>query len=161
MTMTEAPAVTPHITVDDTSYAIESLSDRAKLLVSDLYRTVQEYQGLFASYRQSVTLTDTYSGGLKAEVEKAELPVLFQYDSESDKPSITIEDKQYDASELPDSVKAYVAELLRANQQKTQIEFRLRQLDAARNSYIGALKSEIETSDVAPMDPQPEPTETN
>ena len=129
-------------------------------MVSDLYRTVQEYQGLFASYRQSVTLTDTYSGGLKEEVEKAELPVLFQYDSESDKPSITIEDTQYDASELPDSVKAYVAELLRKSAKDT-IEFRLRQLDAARNSYIGALKSEIETSEVAPMDPQPEPTETN
>ena len=53
-----------------------------------------------------------------------------------------------------------MAELVRANQQKTQIEFRLRQLDAARNAYIGALKTEIESSEVAPMDPQPEAAET-
>ena len=161
MTMTEAPT-TPHITVDGTAYAIDSLGDRAKLLIADLFRTVKEYQGLFASYRQSVTLTATYSGGLKTEVEKAELPVLWPYESESekDKPTITIEDKRYDASDLPNEVKAYVAELVRANQQKTQIEFRLRQLDAARNAYIGALKTEIESSEVAPMDPQPEPSET-
>ena len=161
MTMTETQTI-PHITVDNTAYAIDSLSDRAKVLVSDLFRTVKEYQGLFASYRQSVTLTNTYSGGLKTEVEKADLPVLWPYESESekDKPTITIEDKRYDASDLPNEVKAYVAELVRANQQKTQIEFRLRQLDAARNAYIGALKTEIESSEVAPMDPQPEAAET-
>ena len=98
--MTEA-TTTPHITVDGTAYAIDSLSDRAKLLIADLFRTVKEYQGLFASYRQSVTLTATYSGGLKTEVEKAELPVLWPYESESekDKPTITIEDKRYDASD--------------------------------------------------------------
>ena len=161
MTMTDA-TTSPHITVDGTAYAIDSLSDRAKLLIADMFRTVKEYQGLFASYRQSVTLTATYSGGLKTEVEKAELPVLWPYESESekDKPTITIEDKRYDASDLPNEVKAYVAELVRANQQKTQIEFRLRQLDAARNAYIGALKTEIESSEVAPMDPQPEAAET-
>ena len=65
----------PYITVEGTSYAIDSLSDRARLLSTDLIRTVQEYRALITNYRQSVTLTSTYSGGLKQEVEKAELPV--------------------------------------------------------------------------------------
>ena len=48
---------------------LDSLSDRARLLASDLLRTVQEYRALMANYRQSVTLTNTYSGGLKQEAE--------------------------------------------------------------------------------------------
>jgi hypothetical protein len=156
MSTDTATSVVPHITVDGTAYAIESLNDRLRLLASDLLRTVQEYQGLLASYRQSLTLTNAYSGGLKQEVEKADLPVVFSASSDSEKPLITIDEVSYDASELPDAVKAYVAELVRANQQKTTLEFRLRQLDAARSAYVKAMQDEIAESSPAPMDPQPE-----
>lgn len=146
----------PHITVDGTAYAIDQLNDRLRLLAGDLLRTVQEYRSLLANYRQSLTLTNAYSGGLKQEVEKAELPVVFSASSDSEKPVIKIDEVSYDASELPDSVKAYVAELVRANQQKTGLEFRLRQLDAARSAYVKAIQDEISESNPAPMDPQPE-----
>jgi hypothetical protein len=115
---------------------------------------VQEYQAIMASYRQSLTLTNTYSGGLKDQIEKAELPQVFPYDDE--KPTIKVNDLTYDASEMPDEVKAYVAELVRANSQKTTLEFRLRQLDAARTAFIKAIQDEIAESQAAPMDPQPE-----
>jgi hypothetical protein len=147
-TLTE---VTPHITVDGTAYAIDQLNDRLRQLAGDLLRTVQEYRSLLSNYRQSLTLTNAYSGGLKQEVEKADLPVLFSSVSDSEKPVIKI----YDASALPDSVKAYVAELVRANQQKTGLEFRLRQLDAARSAYVKAIQDEIGESNPSPMDPQP------
>ena len=39
-----------------------------------IFSTVQDMR-FDPNYRQSVTLTSTYSGGLKQEVEKAELPV--------------------------------------------------------------------------------------
>ena len=147
----------PYITVDGTSYALDSLNDRTRLLASDLLRTVQEYRGLIANYRQSVTLTSTYSGGLKQEVEKAELPVAIENPySDEEKPTIKIGEVSYEASDLPDSVKAYVAELVRANNQKTQLEFRLRQLDAARNAYVKAIQDEIVETKPEPMDPQPE-----
>jgi hypothetical protein len=145
---------TPYITISGTSYDLESLNDRCKLLAGDLVRTVQEYQAIMASYRQSLTLTNTYSGGLKDQIEKAELPQVFPYDDE--KPTIKVNDLTYDASEMPDEVKAYVAELVRANSQKTTLEFRLRQLDAARTAFIKAIQDEIAESQAAPMDPQPE-----
>jgi hypothetical protein len=107
-------------------------------------------------------LTTTYSGGLKQEVEKAELPVhLNDPYSETDKPLITIDNVSYEADDLPDSVKAYVADLVRANKQKTGLEFRLRQLDAARSAYVKAIQDEIVEINPAPMDPQPEISENS
>ena len=134
----------PSITIEDAKYLINDLSDRGKLLVSDLYRTSMEYNELFRSYNQTLTLTNTYASGLKGEVEKAELPEKTE-DSES---SITIEDKSYDGSDLPDAVKAYINELVRANNNKSALEFRLRQLDAAKTAYISSLKEDISNSDI-------------
>ena len=107
-----------------------------------------EYKELMRSYNQSLTLTNTYVSGLRTEVEKVGL----EESSNEDSPSITIDDKTYDGSDLPDTVKAYVSELVRANQTKTNIEFRLRQLDAARVSFINALQSEIEDSGISPTE---------
>lgn len=152
---TSAETTAPHITVSGTSYEIEKLNDRSKMLVGDLIRTVQEYTELTKSYGQSVTLNAAYSSGLKDEVEKAELPVLFHPVSGDEKPQIKIDDVNYDASEIPDSVKATVQALVRANEQKTGLEYRLRQLDAARNFYIAEIQNEIEESQPQAMDPQP------
>jgi len=143
----------PYITVAGTAYALDQLNDRLRMLSSDLLRTVQEYQSVLANYRQSITLTSAYTGGLKNEVEKLDLPIAFA--PQSDKPEIKIGDVRYDASDLPESVKAYVAELFRVNEQKTGIEFRLRQLDAARNAYVDAIRKEIEDTKPEPMNPQP------
>tara|TARA_B100000579_G_scaffold426241_1_gene433147 strand:- start:650 stop:1096 length:447 start_codon:yes stop_codon:yes gene_type:complete len=133
----------PSITIGDVKYLIDDLSERGKLLVSDLYRTSMEYNELFRSYNQTLTLTNTYASGLKGEVEKAGLPEK----NENSEASITIEDKSYDGSDLPDTVKAYISELVRANNNKSVLEFRLRQLDAAKTTYITSLKEDISNSD--------------
>lgn len=146
----------PFVTVSGTSYELSELSDRCKMLISDLVRTAKEYQALFANYRQSLTLTSVYSDGLKNEVEKADLPLVFDYAVDSDTPLIKINDKSYDASDLPNEVKAYVSELLKANVQKTSVEYRLRQLDAARSAFNKAINDEILSTQPTPMDPQPE-----
>ena len=139
---TEAPSVT----INEKKYLVADLDDKSKMFLNDLTRTVMEYKELLRSYNQSLTLTNTYATGLKTEVEKIGLPES----SSQDKPSITIEDKTYDGSDLPDSVKAYVNELVRANQNKTTIEYRLRQLDAARLTFINSLKSCVDDSGVNP-----------
>ena len=141
-------AVAPTVTINDVKYLISDLDDKSKSLINDLTRTVMEYKELLRSYNQSLTLTNTYISGLKTEVEKVGLPES----SEEGSPSITIEDKTYEASDLPDSVKAYVNELVRANQNKTSIEYRLRQLDAARITFINALQSEVEISGIQPAE---------
>tara|TARA_B100000963_G_scaffold349731_1_gene359122 strand:- start:6 stop:449 length:444 start_codon:yes stop_codon:yes gene_type:complete len=142
-TETSAP---PSVTIDDQKFLIENLNDKSKMFLNDLTKTVMEYKELLRSYNQSLTLTNTYVSGLKTEVEKVGL----EETSEEGVPSITIADKTYDGSDLPDSVKAYVSELVRANNNKSVLEYRLRQLDAARITYINSLKTEIEDSGVLP-----------
>ena len=141
-TETSAP---PSVTINDKKYLVEDLNDKSKLFLNDLTRTVMEYNELLRSYNQSLTLTNTYASGLKTEVEKVGLPES----SNEVTSSITIADKTYDGSDLPETVKAYVAELLRANQNKTNLEYRLRQLDASRITFINLLKSEIEESAIS------------
>ena len=136
----------PSVTINDKKYLVEDLNDKSKLFLNDLTRTVMEYKELLRSYNQSLTLTNTYASGLKTEVEKVGLPES----SNEESPSITIADKTYDGSDLPDTVKAYVSELLRANQNKTNLEYRLRQLDASRITFINSLKSEVEESGISP-----------
>ena len=142
-TETSAP---PSVTINDKKYLVEDLNDKSKLFLNDLTRTVMEYKELLRSYNQSLTLTNTYVSGLKTEVEKVGL----QESSNEDSPSITIADKTYDGSDLPDTVKAYVSELVRANQNKTNLEYRLRQLDASRITFINSLKAEVEESGISP-----------
>ena len=143
-TETSAP---PSVTINDKKYLVEDLNDKSKLFFNDLTRTVMEYKELLRSYNQSLTLTNTYASGLKTEVEKVGLPES----SNEDSPSITIADKTYDGSDLPDTVKAYVSELVRANQNKTNLEYRLRQLDASRITFINSLKAEVEESGISPV----------
>ena len=143
-TETSAP---PSVTINDKKYLVEDLNDKSKLFLNDLTRTVMEYKELLRSYNQSLTLTNTYASGLKTEVEKVGLPESTNEDS----PSITIADKTYDGSDLPDTVKAYVSELVRANQNKTNLEYRLRQLDASRITFINSLKAEVEESGISPV----------
>ena len=144
-TETSAP---PSVTINDKKYLVEDLNDKSKLFLNDLTRTVMEYKELLRSYNQSLTLTNTYASGLKTEVEKVGL----QESSNEDSPSITIADKTYDGSDLPDTVKAYVSELVRANQNKTNLEYRLRQLDASRITFINSLKAEVEESGISADD---------
>ena len=138
----------PSITVNDKKFLVEQLNDKSKLLLNDLTRTVMEYKELLRSYNQSLTLTNTYASGLKSEVEKVGLPES----TEEGSPKITIADKSYDGSDLPDSVKAYISGLVRANKNKSALEYRLRQLDAARITYINSLDSEISESEISPVE---------
>ena len=144
-TETSAP---PSVTINDKKYLVEDLNDKSKLFLNDLTRTVMEYKELLRSYNQSLTLTNTYASGLKTEVEKVGLSESENEDS----PSIKIADKTYDGSDLPDTVKAYVSELVRANQNKNNLEYRLRQLDASRITFINSLKAEVEESGISPTE---------
>jgi len=147
-TNTTDTTVPPSVTINDKKFLVSDLNDKSKVFLSDLTRTVMEYKELLRSYNQSLTLTNTYASGLKTEVEKVGLPES----SKESSPSITIADKTYDGSDLPDSVKAYVSELVRANQNKSVLEYRLRQLDAARITFINALQAEVEDSGISPTE---------
>lgn len=148
----------PVLTLDGTAYAFNNLSERAQLLSVDFVRTDQEWMALQHRYRQFVAMEATVVNHLKEEVEKSELePVWTSGEpSDSETPLLTIDDKSYDASKIPDNVRLYVEDLVRNNQERGQLEFRLRQLDAARSAYLGAIREDLETNGTKPMDPQPE-----
>jgi hypothetical protein len=147
----------PVLTLDGTAYAFEALSERARLLSVDFVRTDQEWQALQHRYRQFVAMEATVVNHLKEEVEKSEMEPVWTSGNptESEQPLLTIDDKSYDATAIPDNVRLYVEDLVRNNQERTQLEFRLRQLDAARTAYLGAIREELESSGAVPLDPQP------
>ena len=138
----------PVLTIDDRKYLFNDLADTTKSLCNDLFRTVAEYNELIKSYDQSLTLANTYVSGLRDEVEKVGLPKA----TEEAPGSLTIDDNIYDGSDMPDSVKEYVSNLVRANQSKTNLEYRLRQLDAARGTFITIIKEQIESSELQPIE---------
>ena len=162
MTESAATATKPYITSNGVSYEIDALSDDAKRHASDLFKTVQEYRQLFRSYKQSVTVTGAYSSNLKQVIEENRLPVAYvSGNQDEDRATIKVDDTVYDATDLPAVVKASLQDLIQSANQRSVIEYRLRQLDAARTAFITALQTEIEATSPSPMDPQPETTENN
>lgn len=162
MTESAATATKPYITSNGVSYEIDALSDDAKRHASDLFKTVQEYRQLFRSYKQSVTVTGAYSSNLKQVIEENNLPVAYvSGNQDEDRATIKVDDTVYDATDLPAAVKASLQDLIQSANQRSVIEYRLRQLDAARTAFITALQTEIEATSPSPMDPQPETTENN
>ncbi len=151
----------PVLTLDGTAYAFDGLNERAQLLSVDFVRTDQEWQVLQHRYRQFVAMEATVVNHLKEEVEKSDMEPVWTSGNpnESEQPLLTIDDKSYDATNIPDNVRLYVEDLVRNNQERGQLEFRLRQLDAARTAYLGAIREELESSGAQPLDPQPEQQE--
>ena len=148
----------PVLTLDGTAYAFDALSERGQLLSVDFVRTDQEWTMLQHRYRQFVAMEATVVTHLKEEVEKSDMEPVWTSGTpaDSEQPLLTIDDKSYDATKIPDNVRLYVEDLVRNNQERSQLEFRLRQLDAARTAYLGAIREELESSGVQPLDPQPE-----
>ena len=138
------------------------MSDAAKTHTSDLLKLFRNIE-LFKSYKQNLTVTGAYSLNLN-KLSKNDLPVVYISGNEIGDPersTIKVDDTVYDATDLPDAVKVSLQELIQTSNQRSVIEYRLRQLDAARTAFITALQSEIESTSPKPMDPQPETTENS
>ncbi len=144
----------PQLTMDGRSYLFEALSERARMLSLDYVRTDQEWAELLHRYRQFVAMETTVVNHLKDEVQKADLqPVEINGEpAASERPLLTIDSTSYDATTIPDTVRLYVEDLVRNSQERQQLEFRLRQLDAARTTYLSEIRAELETSGAQPID---------
>jgi len=116
------------LTIDGTAYGFDTLSERAQLLSVDFVRTDQEWISLQHRYRQFLAMEATVVNQLKEEVEKSEMEPVWTSGnrSETAQPLLTIDDKSYDASKIPDNIRVYVEDLVRNNQERGQLEFRLR-----------------------------------
>lgn len=140
----------PTLLVDDKAYAFDALSDRAKLLSGDFVRTNQEWTELHHRYRQFLAMETTVVNQLKEELDRSGLQPHDPSSSDDDSPPalLTIDATAYAIDQIPDSVRLYVDDLVRANQERSLLEFRLRQLDAARSAFQSALGQELDSSGV-------------
>ena len=153
-------AAPPVLTLDGVAYAFEGLSERARLLTVDVIRTEQEWQSLNHRYRQVLAMDTTIVNTMKVEVEQAGLePVESNGEANSSEtPLLTIDALSYDASAIPERVRVLLDDLVRNNQDRSQLEFRLRQLDASRLGYLSGIREELSSSGVTPLNPQPTTT---
>ena len=152
----------PVLTLDGVAYAFESLSERARLLTLDVIRTEQEWQSLNHRHRQVLAMDTTIVNTMKEEVEQAGLEPL-QSNGEADgseKPLLTIDALSYDASSIPERVRVLLDDLVRNNQDRSQLEFRLRQLDASRLGYLSGIREELSSSGATPLNSKPATTTT-
>jgi hypothetical protein len=150
------PESSPTLTVDGVVYAYEELGELAQMLSSDYIRTEQDWQELQHRLRQFVAMESTMVDILKREVEQAGLePVVSGSEAgSSDQPLLTIDSQSYDATTLPERVQMHVDDLIRNNQERSQLEYRLRQLDAARLGYLSRIRDELSSSGAERLDPQ-------
>ena len=146
----------PVLTLDGVSYAFESLSERARLLTLDVIRTEQDWQSLNHRYRQVLAMDTTIVNTMKVEVEQAGLEPLESNGeaSSSETPLLTIDALSYDASSIPERVRVLLDDLVRNNQDRNQLEFRLRQLDASRLGYLSGIREELSSSGATPLNTQ-------
>lgn len=153
----------PILTLDGVSYAFDQLSERARMLSLDCLRTDQEWAQLLHRYRQFIAMEATVVNQLKQEVEQSDLQPL-SIDQEApprETPLLTIDATSYDATAIPDNVRLYVEDLVRNNQERQQLEFRLRQLDAARTTYQCEIRQELENSGAEAITPSTTQGELN
>jgi hypothetical protein len=138
----------PTLLIDDKAYAYGALSDRAKVLSNDFVRTHQEWTDLQHRYRQFLAMETTVVNQLKDEVDRAGLRPHEPVTSGDlvQQALLTIDATAYAIEQIPDQARLYVNDLLRTHQERGQLEFRLRQLDAARAAYQGALRDELAAS---------------
>ena len=63
---------------------------------------------------------------------------------------ITVDDVSYDTESLPDEVKALLKDLLRFNHEAEELQYRLRQIQAAQHTYYETIKAQIIEKGVKP-----------
>jgi len=63
---------------------------------------------------------------------------------------ITVDDVSYDTESLPDEVKALLKDLLRFNHEAEELQYRLRQIQAAQQTYYETIKAQIIEKGVKP-----------
>jgi hypothetical protein len=153
-TSAEQVATPPVLSLDGQNYAFDDLSDRLRMLSIDYIRTDQEWQQLQRQLRQFLATESTLVNLLKLEVEQSEMEPIWTSGEpgESEKPLLTIDSKSYDATNIPDAVRMHVEDLVGNNQQRGELEFRMRQLDAARLGYLTIIREELNNSEIAPLD---------
>ncbi len=68
-----------------------------------------------------------------------------------EQPVFNVDGVAYAIADLPESVTILINDLLRFNQEQSELQFRLRTLQAAQQTYVSAIKQELEVLGVRPL----------
>ena len=71
---------------------------------------------------------------------------------QQERPVFNIEGVSYAMDGLPETVVVLINDLLRFSQEQNELQYRLRTLQAAQQNYVAAVKQELETHGVTPLD---------
>ena len=66
---------------------------------------------------------------------------------------LTIDDQAYEVNAIPDEIKVLVNDLIRVDQELSELQYRVRHAQAAQQTYIATIKSEIKRLEVQPYQP--------
>ena len=78
-------------------------------------------------------------------------------DAADERPVFNIDGVTYAIDSLPEGVTALINDLLRCSQEQNELQFRLRQLQAAQQTYVALIKQELEAQGIEPMAQVEEP----
>jgi hypothetical protein len=78
-------------------------------------------------------------------------------DSSAERPMFNIDGVTYAIDSLPETVTAMINDLLRCSQEQNELQFRLRQLQAAQQTYVALIKQELDVQGVEPLSQVEEP----
>jgi len=78
-------------------------------------------------------------------------------DSSAERPVFNIDGVTYAIDSLPETVTAMINDLLRCSQEQNELQFRLRQLQAAQQTYVALIKQELDVQGVEPLSQVEEP----
>lgn len=67
---------------------------------------------------------------------------------------LTIDNTAYEISAIPDEIKVLVNDLIRVDQELAELQYRLRHTQAAQQTYVATIKSELKRLKVRPYQPQ-------
>ena len=71
---------------------------------------------------------------------------------QQERPVFNIDGVSYAMDGLPETVVVLINYLLRFSQEQNELQYRLRTLQAAQQNYVAAVKQELETHGVTPLD---------
>ncbi|MFM2174770.1 MAG: hypothetical protein RLZZ54_2697 [Cyanobacteriota bacterium] len=102
---------------------------------------------------------DHFEAELETDVtgESPDPRTLEVLDSAAERPLFNIDGVTYAIDSLPETVTAMINDLLRCSQEQNELQFRLRNLQAAQQTYVTLIKQELDVQGVEPLTQVEEP----
>ena len=133
------------IKLDDKEYEVDNLSDQGKAALASLQFTNKQINELSKMQIMLQQAKQSFIDSLKREMITKKTGFFFDDDQKGQKmPKITVDGVEYNTEDLSENGKAQLASLQFLEAQMTKLKAELAVYHTARNSYMAALKEELD-----------------